>query len=103
VSFETDESPTGWNHRTDSPTYTSYTSAVIGDISLTSVGFSPGTEIGIDGQDYSFSDALKIIDANVMKQILNPRVYTKILGPEFEKEAADINPEEPGYNDRERD
>jgi hypothetical protein len=103
VSTESDESPTGWNHRTDSETYTTQLYSVAGDVTVSSVAFSPDVDaIGINGKEYSVNDAIKVIDPAVIKQLLHPLTYAGVLGPLFDKEAEGIPPSEPDrdYSDR---
>lgn len=94
IGWETDEDPTGWNHSTDQPTYTTSTYAVASDVSITSVSFTEGQEFYIDNEVYSLHDAQSIIDPSVLKQLLNPAIYVPLMGPSFDSTAADIEPPE---------
>jgi len=99
VEWEEDESPTGWNHSSDQPTYTSSVYASASTPEVSSVSFIPDQEFYIDGAEYSIQGALEQIDPSVIKQLLHPALYVNLLGPAFDKQAENIEPPEPDFNE----
>jgi len=99
VEWEEDENPTGWNYKSDQPTYTSSVYASAGTPEVSSVSFIPDQEFYIDGDAYSIQDALKEIDPSVIKQLLHPTLYVNLLGSAFDKQAENIEPPEPDFNE----
>lgn len=102
--WESDESPTGWNHATDNPTYTSYPYASTSPPKVTSVSFE-NVEFSVNGTDYSVQDAQRLIGPIAMKQLLNPAVYEKLLTQPYDNYAEKMDqPEQdddgPDYDDR---
>jgi len=102
VGWESDDSPTGWNYRTDSPTYTTYYYATSGDISVTSVQFVDGAEYYINNDAMELKEFYQHLDPMVLKQLLNPEIYVKALGSAFDKAAENIEPPEPDFDEPER-
>ena len=39
------------------------------------------------------------IDPSVIKQLLHPALYVNLLGPAFDKQAENIEPPEPDFNE----
>jgi len=103
VGWQEDDEPTGWNYKTDNPTYTSYTTAEAGDIAIESIQFSDGMAFIVDNEELYLRDAQQIIDPSVMKQLLDPNVYIKLLNPYFDKKAAEMEPPEQEFDEPERD
>ena len=97
--WETDEQPTGWNYRTDGPTYTSSMYASVSEPVISSISFTPDQEFYIDNEVYSLYDAQRVIDPAVLKQLLNPQIYIPLMRPSFEKKAEDMEPPEQYYDD----
>lgn len=92
--WETDEQPTGWNHSTDNPTYSSYSYASASSPEINSITFTPDQEFYIDNNSFSLHDAQGILDPSVMKQLLNPVIYVPLLGKAIDKKAENLEPPE---------
>ncbi len=101
--WEEDEQLTGWNHGTDSPTYSSSVYAVASDPQIHSVQFSHDTNFIIDNEEVSLHEAQQIIDPSVLKQLLNPSEYSKLMASAFNKQVENIDPPEPEFDDGDRD
>ena len=97
--WEQDESPTGWNYKSDSPTYTTTTFASVNTPVVSSVSFSPEQDFTINGESHSIRNAQKYIDPTVLKQLLNPVLYAKLMGSAFEKEAENMEQPEPDFDE----
>jgi hypothetical protein len=102
VEWQSDEQPTGWNYRSDSPTYTSTSHAVVGDVTISSVAFSEDAEFVIDDESYSLHDAQQLISRAAISQLLDPEIYKKLVNSLFDKKAANVDPPEPDYHEPER-
>ena len=102
TEWQSDESPTGWNYKTDNPTYTSSEYLSVGDPTITEVKFSEGMAFYVDGNDLYLHDAQKLFDPNTLKQLLNPDIYKKLVGSLFDKKAANVDPPEQDYYEPER-
>jgi len=102
ISWEDDEYPTGWNHKTDSITYSSDYRPEVGVIEVSSVEFSDGMAFYINNEDLYLRDAQNILGPDVMKQLLDPVVYQRLLGPAFDKKVENIDPPEQDHNEPER-
>jgi len=102
LGWESDESPTGWNHKTDSPTYTSYAYAESGDISVTSVQFTDGAEYYVNNEAMELQEFYQHIDPTALKQLLNPEIYVKALGSEFDRATENLEPPEQEFDEPER-
>ena len=98
-----DERPTGWNHSRDEPTYTSTTYASVDVPEIKSISFNPEQDINIDNEPYSIRDAQQQIDPTVLRQLLNPVIYTKLMAPAFDQQGQRIEEPEPEYNEPERE
>jgi hypothetical protein len=103
LGWESDESPTGWNYKTDNPTYTSYEYATSGDISVTSVQFTDGAEYYVNNDAMELQEFYQHFDPAVLKQLLNPEIYVKALGSSFDSAAEKLEPPEPDFDEPERD
>lgn len=103
IGWETDEDPTGWNHGTDQPTYTSYTTATFGDITVTSVTFTPNGSYVVDNDEVDFPTLQQHVDPHVLKQLLNPSLYVGELNKLFVKAVENLEPPEPDFDEPERD
>lgn len=101
--WENDESPTGWNHKTDQPTYTSSVYASVNVPEVTSVSFSTDQDLYIDNNQYSLRDAAQIIGPDVLRQLLNPDLYSKLMAPAFEKESDNIPDPEKDFDEPDPD
>ncbi len=99
--WESGDVPTGYNYGNDSIIYSSAQSADIGDIEISSVHFSE--EFDIDGHTMSPQEAQKFLGPEVMKQLLNPALYSKLLNKSFRNYAEDLSPPEKEYDPPERD
>jgi len=102
AEWGSDEQPTGWNHRTDSPTYTSSSYLSVGEPEVSLVTFSEGMEFLVDGESHFLQDAQQMITPGAMKQLLNPEFYKKLVGSLFDKKAANVDPPEQDYYEPER-
>jgi hypothetical protein len=102
ISWEEDEQPTGWNYKTDSITYSSSYRPELGDIIVSSVEFSEGMAFYINNEDLYLKDAQRVLGPNVMKQLLNPAIYQKLLVSAFDKKIENIDPPEQDYHEPER-
>jgi hypothetical protein len=100
--WEHDETPTGWNHAKDSPTYSTSTYASGGDVQFRSLTFTPDSMMTINGDDVSMDEARQVIDPIIFRQLLNPDLYTQILLPMFERQIDGLEPDE-DYDEPERD
>jgi len=103
LGWESDESPTGWNYKTDNPTYTSHDYATSGDISVTSVQFTDGAEYYINNEAVELQEFYQHFDPVVLKQLLNPEIYVKALGSAFDKSVENLEPPEQEFDEPERD
>jgi DUF2075 family protein len=101
--WEEDEQPTGWNHKTDTITYSSSTYASCSDVTVDSVTFSQDTNFIINNEEVSLHEAQQYIDPAVLKQLLNPAVYEKLMGSAFESKVENIEPPEQEFDEPERD
>ena len=99
VQWESDESPSGWNYRTDSPTYTRHYYAVPGDVKITSVSYSAEHPFIIDNEEVPFSHIQDHISPQVLKQLLNTEYYSKIFDSMFAEAAKNIDPPEPDFDE----
>jgi len=102
LGWESDESPTGWNYKTDNPTYTSYEYAEAGDISVTNVQFTDGAEYYVNNEAMELQEFYQHFDTMVLKQLLNPEIYVKALGSSFDKAAENLEPPEQEFDEPER-
>jgi hypothetical protein len=98
----TDEQPTGWNHKSDQPTYSSSEYLAVSEPTVSNVSFSEGMAFYVDGDDLFLADAQKLLNHNVFKELLNPDIYKKLVGQLFDKKSANIDPPEPDYYEPER-
>lgn len=103
VDWESDESPTGWNYKTDSPTYTSSAYATAGDVSVSGVRFTTGAEYYVNNESMELQEFYQHFDPAVLKQLLNPAIYVKALGPSFDKSVENLEPPEQDFEEPERD
>jgi hypothetical protein len=94
--WEDDESPTGWNYKTDDPTYTSNTYAATEDPEFTSIAFDDGSTFFINNEEFSVEEAQQQISPKIMKHLLDPTLYSGIVGEKFDSKAETL--EEPGNN-----
>jgi len=103
INWESDETPTGWNYKTDSPTYTSHAYAECGDITVTSVQYIQGSDYYINNEAMELDEFVQQIDPTALKLLLTPSIYAKALGSPFDKAAENAEPPEPDYHEPERD
>jgi len=103
LDWESDDSPTGWNYKTDNPTYTSYAYATSGDISITSVQFTNGAEYYIDNNAIDLQEFQQHFDPAVLKQLLDPTIYVKALALPFDNAAKRAELPEKDFVEPERD
>lgn len=102
LEWESDESPSGWNYKTDSPTYTSYTYATGGNLKFTSLIFDETKSFYINNEDLTVEDAKQIIHPNVLKLLLDPKLYESTVGSYADKEIQEIEPPEPDFDEPDR-
>jgi hypothetical protein len=103
VGWESDESPTGWNYKTDNPTYTSSEYATSGDVSVKGVQFTNGAPYFVNNDEIELQEFQQHFDPVVLKQLLNPEIYAKALGSSFDSAAANLEPPEQDFEEPERD
>jgi len=102
VEWENDEYPSGWNYRTDSPTYTTSVYAASGEVVVSKVSFiDEGWVIGDD--EVSMQQAQQHLNPESLRQLLNGQIYSKILGPLFDKATENMEPPDPDFDEPERD
>ena len=101
--WEVSEEPTGWNYRTDQPTYTSSRSVVVNSPEVSSVSFYPDDDIYVNKEPYSVQEVQEIIDPTVLKQLLNPTLYSKLMTPKFQQQAESVQEPEQDYNEPDND
>ena len=94
----TDE-PTGWNYKTDQPTYTSHQYIAKDNVLIQSVSFVSGEEINIDGDEIPIQNAAQILGRDGIRELLNPEVTRKAMNPGFERKFDSMEPpsSEPDY------
>jgi hypothetical protein len=102
LDWETVETPTGWNHRRDTPTYSSSSQAISYDPKVKSVQFTPNAPYYIDSNELTEEEFQKLVDPMTRKQLLNPALYVKAIEPYFNKKAEEMAEEEPDYYEPER-
>jgi len=92
--WESDEQPTGWNHGTDSPTYSTSVFAAGSDPIIESVQFSADTPFYIQNDEVPFQEVNKYVHPAVLKQLLNPEVYSKAMAGSFQTQLEKLEPPE---------
>lgn len=102
VGWESDESPTGWNYSTDNPTYTSYEYATAGAAQFSNIQFTENQPIIVDDNEMSLHDAQQHIDPAVLKQLLQPELFTQWFNSMFDKKAEDMEPPEADFDEPDR-
>lgn len=65
--------------------------------------FSADTNFIIDNEEVSLHEAQQIIDPTVLKQLLNPAEYSKLMASVFNDKVNNMEPPEQEYNEPERD
>jgi hypothetical protein len=106
--WESDEHPTGWNHGTDSPTYSSSLYASGTDVLVESVAFSTDSMFLIQDEEVPFHSVNKYIHPATLKQLLNPAIYSQGMLGAFQAQLDKLDPPEydpgddyePDYDDR---
>lgn len=106
--WESDEHPTGWNHGTDSPTYSDSLYASGSDVIVNSVEFSTESNFIIQNNEVPFHSINKYIHPATLKQLLNPAVYSNAMSGAFQSKLDNLDPPEydpgddyePDYDDR---
>jgi hypothetical protein len=95
--WETIDHPTGWNYKSDQPTYTSYEVPTANDILIQSVSFNADSEFNIDNQDLPIQEAINKFGKDIVKELLNPDIIRKAMAPGFKREIDSLEPyyEEP--------
>jgi hypothetical protein len=101
--WEDDDNPTGWNYSSDQPTYTSSTYASVSDVDVNSVMFSQDTNFIVDGEEISLHEAQQFIDPSVLKQLLNPAIYKKLMDKMFNIKAENMEPPQQEFDKPDRD
>jgi len=99
VEWEEDESPTGWNYKSDQPTYTTSVYASAGTPVVDSVSFAHNEGFYINGDTCTLQEVQQHVDSSVLKYFLNPALYVGLMGPAFDKEAENIEPPEPDFDE----
>jgi hypothetical protein len=89
-SWETDERPTGWNHRTDSETWTSTSYAALGDIQVHALEFDPEGVCYYNNEEVSAETLLQNLPHSTQKQLLNPTVISNLMDKTFEAELEEL-------------
>jgi len=103
IGWESDESPTGWNYKTDNPTYTSYTYATGDSLEFTSITFSDGAVFYINNEELTLQDAQQQIDPAVLKLLLDPKLFEPTVGKFADSKIQDMEPPEPDFDEPDRD
>ena len=99
VEWEEDESPTGWNYKSDQPTYTTSVYASASTPVVDSVSFAHNEGFYINGDTCTLQEVQQHVDSSVLKYFLNPALYVGLMGPAFDKEAENIEPPEPDFDE----
>ena len=89
-----DERPTGWNYRSDQPTYTSSTHAACGKVTIQSLEIDQDALCYFDGQDVKAQVLTQQISPQAQKQLLNPTLYSNLLDRPFQVHCEDMDPPE---------
>ncbi len=97
--WETDEHPTGWNHKSDQATYTSSMYPSGTDVIVQSVSFSPDSVFIIQNEEVPFQSINKYVHPATLKQLLNPAVYSRAMSGAFQAQLDKLDPPENDYDD----
>ena len=89
-SWETDESPNGWNHATDSETWSSSSYAALGDIEIHSLEFDPESSCYYNDEEVSAETLLQNLPHATQKQLLNPKMISNLMDKTFEAELEEL-------------
>lgn len=95
----TDERPTGWNYRTDNPTYSTSQYAAGSDVMVESVAFSTDSMFLIQDEEVPFHSVNKYIHPATLKQLLNPAIYSQGMSGAFQAQLEKLDPPEYGPDD----
>ena len=103
VEWQTEETPIGWNYKTDSPTYSTYAHAVPVDMKFEEISFKEGSTIHIDGEDLPIEQAQSVIDIRILKSLLDPKLYENQIAEYVdskvaEMESSDFEPDDDYYD-----
>ena len=99
IDWETDDEPTGWNYKSDQPTYKSYTYATISDTKILDVKFTDDIEFLYDDDLLYLDQVLEYIEPYIIKQLLDPNIYRKLIGQIFQDKAENLEPPEIDYQE----
>jgi len=92
ISWETDERPTGWNHKTDSETYTSTTYAAAGEVTIHLLEPDGDSPCHYDNEEVPLETLQQNLPLATQKQLLNPSTISKLMDNAFQSEAEEIEP-----------
>lgn len=96
IETVSDDTPSGWNYRTDSPTYSNESYLAIGNTDIQSVSFPDNGTFIIDGTDSNIRDAQRVFHISTLKKLLDPKLYEEFAIKVFENKLEDID----SYDDR---
>jgi hypothetical protein len=103
-SWESDEHPTGWNHKTDSPTYTSTTYAAAGEVTIHLLEPDEDTPCYYDNEEVPMETLQQNLPLATQKQLLNPSTVSRLMEEAFQAEAEKMEaPSEDDYAEYEPD
>lgn len=89
--WESDEKPSGWNYKSDTPTYSSYSYAEGNDLEIYSLKFDSLGDFSIDNNYISYEEFIDYLSPYSLKQLLNPSAYISLMSPEFAKQLQGID------------
>lgn len=101
--WESDEAPSSYNYSNDTINYSGYQYASTNTPEILSVTFSTDEEFDINGTEVTPQQAQQYLGPHVMKQLLNPALYAKLMNKAFENKAELMNPPEVDQDPPERD
>ena len=90
VNWESEESPSGWNHDNDGIEYSQGQAASPGTLSVTSAVLTAADIFIIDDEEYSPSECKTILHRETIKHIKDPQTYVSVLSPEFERYVGEL-------------
>jgi hypothetical protein len=102
-SWESDESPSGYNYSNDTIQYSSSTYASVGDPMFTSISLSTEQPMIVGDNEMSAQDAQQVLDPNVFKAVLDPRLYQAFFAKQMTAQADKMEAPEPDFNEPDRD
>ncbi len=92
VEWEEDGNPTGWNHKSDSITYSNVQVPFPGQLAIISLSFKKDYPITVDGADMSLQDAARSLGMDTIKGLLNPQLYMDSLNKLFNDQIENLDP-----------